>query len=147
MDSRIQRVIDELTGNEALLGMLDSDAANQMLDWGIQMAESIIGEQNGRHDDAALESRLKALRQVMRSAGNWAAGQYVEPASRVQLRERLLESFKLIFGDGTLLPTAAEVDDLLSLVDDKSLTPSQLISKLRKMLEQHSQGDSHAKTA
>jgi hypothetical protein len=55
----------------------------------------------------------------MRSAGNWAAGQYADPASRVRLREKLLGHFATIFGEDAVLPPAEELDAVLNQVDDE----------------------------
>lgn len=135
--SRIQRVIGELTGNEALLEMLDEDAASEMLNWGIRLSTSIVEQTDGLDDmiaDIKLLPRLKAVRGSMRSIGNWAAGKYVEPQSRIQLRDKLLEQFRTIFGDDGQLPSAEALDELLNQVDDKNNTPHQLVHKLIQLI-------------
>jgi hypothetical protein len=86
--------------------------------------------------EVALLPRFKAIRQSMRSLGNWAAGKYEDRESRIQLRDRLLEQFRLIFGERRELPTARQVDELLKQVDDKSQTPHQLILKFKDLIEQ-----------
>ena len=141
MSSRLQRVIEEMTGNEALLEMLDTDAATEMLNWGIATAKSLVRETEDLDDitaNFAILPRLKALRQVMRSVGNWAAGKYADPASRVQLREKLLEQFRMIFGRDKPLPSPQKMDVVLSQADDKNNTPHELILKLKESLEQAS---------
>ena len=139
LNARMERVIEELAGNEALLQMLDTDAATEMLNWGIATAKSIISktrELDNFASDLAILPRLKAIRQSMRAIGNWAAGKYTDPASRVQLRDRLLGNFRTIFGERRELPSARQLDELLSSVDDKNQTPRQLILKLQELLEQ-----------
>lgn len=139
--ARVERVIEEMMGNEALLEMLDTEAATEMLNWGIAAAKSLVKETKGLDDiaaDLAILPRLKAVRQTMRSVGNWAAGKYVNPADRLQLRDRLLENFKLIFGGESRLPSPEKMDELLNQVDDKSNTPHQLILKLKESLEEPS---------
>ena len=133
ISSRIQRAIEELTGNEALLEMLDEIAASEMLNWGIKLSTSIVKQTDELDDllaDIKFLPRLKAVRQSMRSIGNWAAGKYIEPQSRIQLRDKLLEQFRLILGDEAQLPSAEALDELLNQVDDKSNTPHQLVVKL-----------------
>jgi hypothetical protein len=135
----MERVIEELTGNEALLQMLDTDAASEMLDWGIATAKSMLSRTREADEFAAelaILPRLKAIRQTMRSIGNWAAGKYTDPESRAQLREKLLKHFRTIFGERRELPSARQLDDLLRQVDDKNQTPHQLILKLQDLLEQ-----------
>ena len=137
--SRAERIVDEMAGNEALLEMLETEAATEMLNWGIEMATSLVKSTEGL-DEAAAEQellpRLKAVRQVMRSVGNWAAGKYVDPASRVQLRDKLLENFKIIFGEEAPLPSPEKMDELLNQVDDTNNPPHQLILKLKHLLEE-----------
>lgn len=139
--ARVERVIEEMMANEALLEMLETEAATEMLNWGIETAKSLVKETKGLDDlaaDLAIVPRLKAVRQTMRSVGNWAAGKYVDPADRLQLRDRLLENFKLIFGGERRLPSPEKMDELLNQVDDKSNTPHQLILKLKESLEEPS---------
>ena len=139
LNTRMERVIEEITGNEALLQMLDTDAASEMLNWGIATAKAMISRTMELDDFAtelAILPRLKAIRQSMRSIGNWAAGKYADPDSRAQLRDKLLEHFRTIFGERRELPTARQMDDLLRQVDEKGATPHQLILKLQDLLEQ-----------
>ena len=136
--ARVERVIEEMMGNEALLEMLETEAATEMLNWGIEMATSLIKKTNDLDEPAAnlaILPRLKAIRQSMRSIGNWAAGKYTDAASRIELRDTLLERFRTIFGERMILPTKAELDKLLSQADDKNRTPYQLVLKLRELLE------------
>jgi hypothetical protein len=138
LGSRVQRVVEEMMGNEALLEMLESDAAKEMLNWGIEMATLLVKKTDNQDDVAAniaLLPRLKELRQSMRSIGNWAAGKYTDRASRVELRDKLLERFRVIFGERMILPTKKELDTLLNQVDDKKNTSYQLILKLKELLE------------
>ena len=135
----MERVIEELSGNEALLQMLDTHAASEVLEWGIATAKSVINktrDQDGFDAELALLPRLKALRQSMRSIGNWAAGKYAGPESRLELRQKLLGHFRTIFGERRELPSARQLDEVLSQVDDKSHTPRELILKLKDVLEQ-----------
>jgi hypothetical protein len=86
--------------------------------------------------DLAILPRLKAIRQSMRSIGNWAAGKYINPEDRIQLREKLLANFRTIFGERRELPSARQMDEVLRQVDEKSHTPLELILKIRDLFEQ-----------
>ena len=137
--TRIERVIEEMSGNESLLEMLDTDAATEMLNWGIATAKSLVTKTQDLDDfaaDLAILPRLKAIRQSMRSIGNWAAGKYADAASRIQLREKLLENFRVIFGGDATLPSADKLDSVLNQVDDKTNTPNQLILNLKQALDE-----------
>ena len=41
LNARMERAIEEMAGNEALLEMLETDAAKEMLNWGIATARSV----------------------------------------------------------------------------------------------------------
>ncbi|MGB8983573.1 MAG: hypothetical protein WCC12_17020 [Anaerolineales bacterium] len=143
VNTRIQRITEEMMGNEALLEMLETEAATEMLDWGITTAKTLVSKTMELDDfaaDLAILPRLKAIRQSMRSIGNWAAGKYADPASRVQLREKLIGHLRVIFGEDARLPSAAKMDEALSQVDDRRNTPHQLILKLRQLLEEPDEG-------
>ena len=139
LNARMERVIEELAGNEALLEMLETDAAREMLHWGIATAKSMISKTRELDDftaELAILPRLKAIRQSMRSIGNWAAGKYTDPEDRIQLRDKLLGNFRTIFGERRELPSPRQMDEVLSQVDDKSQTPHALILKIRELFEQ-----------
>jgi len=139
LNARMERVIEEMAGNEALLEMLDTAAAREMLNWGIATAKSMMSRARGLDDmdaDLAILPRLKAIRQSMRSIGNWAAGKYVDAEDRIQLREKLLANFRTIFGERRELPSAGQMDEVLGKVDDKSHTPLELILNIRDLFEQ-----------
>ena len=139
LNSRMERVIEEISGNEALLETLDTDAATEMLNWGIAAAKSLISRTTETDDFAGeltLLPRLKAIRQSMRSIANWAAGKYEDTESRAQLRDKLLQHFRTIFGEKREMPSARQLDDLLNQVDDKRYSPKQLILQLQDLLEQ-----------
>ena len=135
--ARIQRVINEMTGNEALLEMLETDAAMEMLEWGKSLAASVVNRTADMDDfaaDLALLPRLKAVRQTIRSVGNWAVGKYADPADRLKLREKLLQHFQTIWGNEAELPTPENLDAVLNEVDNKDQSPVQLIQKLKTVL-------------
>jgi len=135
----MERVIEEISGNEALLETLDTDAATEMLNWGIATAKSLINRTMEPDDFAAelaILPRLKAIRQSMRSVANWAAGKYTDSEDRVKLREKLLGNFRMIFGENSRLPSPEKMDALLNQADDKTNTPHQLILKLKQLLEE-----------
>ena len=68
---RIQRVIEEIAGNEALLEMLETEAAAEMLSWGTEMATSLAKK---TEDEEALLAALEsspANDALGRELGSW----------------------------------------------------------------------------
>lgn len=139
--ARLRQAIEELTGNESLLQMLDTDPARELLEWGVQLATSVVRstQELARTDpEEALQARLKAVRRIMRTVGNWAAGQYADPASREQLKDALLENFRTILGDDARLPSGEQVAATLNEVDQADKSPRQLILRLKQLFEKSS---------
>ena len=135
LEARIEKAVEEISGNEALLEMLETQAAAEMLEWGKVMAASVVRQTKDMDDDGAqieLDARLKAVRQFMRSAGNWAAGKYTDPEDRIQLQQKLLGHYKVITGRDEHLPSDAELEAVLSQADDLAHAPHQLIVNLKK---------------
>jgi hypothetical protein len=139
LDIRLQRAVKELAGNEALLEMLDTDAAAEMLEWGKTLLAGVVEQTADLDDEAAeieLAPRLKAVRQFMRSTGNWAAGKYTDPESRTQLREKLLGHLFWMREDLERLPSAEAIDEILNQVDDPENTQLQLILNMKEFLHE-----------
>ena len=137
LDSRADPIIKEIAGNEALFDMLDTEAANEMLNWGKFAAHSMVNRTTELSDLAAnevLEPGRKAIRQAMRSIGNWAAGRYTDQASRIELRDKLLNHLRAIFGEERL-PSADAMEAVLNQVDDPQRTQQELILRFRQLLE------------
>jgi hypothetical protein len=137
--ARLQKAIAEITGNESLMEMLDADAAAEMLSWAKTVAATLVQATDGMDDVTAetyLEPRLKAVRQTMRSMGNWAAGNYGDPASRAQLRDKLQENLKTIYGEGNDIPTADRIESLLNRTNFMGQTQLQSVQDFKSLLGQ-----------
>ena len=138
INSRIQKYVSQLAGNEALLGMLDTDAATEMMEWATATVTALVKETEGLDDAAAEEAlapKLKAVRQAMRSGGNWAAGQYADPESRASLQAKLAEYRSVISGEpANILPDTMLVS-MLNPVDDQGKTPLQLVQRFKRIME------------
>lgn len=137
INSRIQKFVGEVTGNEALLEMLDTDAATEMLQWATATVTQLVKKTEGMDDATAeqtLEPQLKAVRQTIRSGGNWAAGKYADPESRASLQAKLTEYRSVIYGErANILPDTALIS-LLNQVDDKGKSPLQLVQSFKSVM-------------
>ncbi len=139
LEARLQKAVEEITGNESLLEMLDEEAATEMLAWGKSTVTSLVKQTEGLDDVAAeeqLDPRLKAVRQFMRSAGNWAAGKYTDPADRLQLREKLLGYAKVIYQDESGLPSVEKMDAILNQMNAQPNTQKQSILNLKELFNE-----------
>ena len=139
LEPRLQKAFAEIAGNESLLEMLDTEPAAEMLNWSKTAAASLVQATEGMDDAAAeayLEPRLKAVRQTMRSIGNWAAGNYGDPDSRARLRDKLAENLKMIYGEDKNFPLAEHLESLLNGANLTGQTQLQSIQDFRSLLEQ-----------
>ncbi len=135
LETRIENAKKTITGNESLLDMLDAEAATLLLNWGMELAGSIAQSTADLDDPSAelnMEPRLKALRQFMRAAGNWAAGKYEDALSRVELKDKLLECLQTMRVADAKLPSAAELD--ASLMIQAGAKQQDSILKLKELL-------------
>jgi hypothetical protein len=138
INSRIQKYVSQLAGNEALLGMLDTDAATEMMEWATATVTALVKETEGLDDAAAEEAlapKLKAVRQAMRSGGNWAAGQYADPESRASLQAKLAEYRSVISGEPEKILPDTMLVSMLNPVDDQGKTPLQLVQRFKRIME------------
>jgi hypothetical protein len=138
-EARLQKAIEDITDNESLMEMLDEEAAIEMLDWGKSTVAALVNQTDGLDDAAAeaeLDQRLKAVRQFMRSAGNWAAGKYSDPADRVPLREKLLGYMKAIYGENAHFPSIEKMDAVLNQTDVQQNSQKQLVSNLIELFNE-----------
>ena len=132
IQTRVENAKKLVTGNESLLDMLDADAASELYNLGLDLAVRIAQATNGMDDAAAdqyLEARMKALRQFLRTIGNWAAGKY-DVSGRAGLSEKLNEQVKMVID----MESLKGLQRLLDLVDDKNNTPRALILKIKESL-------------
>ncbi|GJQ52240.1 MAG: hypothetical protein HKUEN02_10870 [Anaerolineaceae bacterium] len=136
LETRIENAKKTITGNESLLDMLDAEAATLLLNWGMELAGSIAQSTADLDDPSAelnMEPRLKALRQFIRAAGNWAAGLYVDSESQSQLQDKLLQQLKIMRGASASLPAADELN--ACLLSAHGAMQEQSILKLKELLE------------
>jgi hypothetical protein len=137
LDTRIERAKKEISGNESLLEMLEEKAASEMFQWGQELAASIASDTSGM-DDAAADQitapRLRALRQALRSIGNWSVGKYADPADRAPLKEKLFEQFQSILGVRSERLSSGEFDKVIDSVDAPIQTPLQLILMMKELI-------------
>jgi hypothetical protein len=137
LDARIERAKKEISGNESLFEMLEADSATEMFNWGLSLAALIAKKTEGLDEPTANEAmapRLKALRQALRSVGNWAAGKYTDPAARLQLKGKLLEQFQLILGESVLI-SPVELNRVIDSVDTPGGSPHPLILAMKAFIE------------
>jgi hypothetical protein len=137
INSRIQKYVGQTTGNEALLEMLDADAATEMLQWATATVTALVKKTEGMDDATAeqtLEPQLKAVRQALRSGGNWAAGKYTDPESRASLQAKLAEYRSVISGEPAKLLPDTMLVSMLNQVDDKGKTPLQLVQSFKQIM-------------
>ena len=133
---RIQRVTESLLENESLTNELEDDPARSLLDWAMSCTRQIVQGTGNLHEEAADEAmapRLKALRQMVRSASRLASRRSPEQDISVELN-RFYELAGKVYGR-SIVPSDADQKELLAGDLPK---PLELIARLRARIEERS---------
>ena len=109
LETRYNRVMVNIAGNESLAGLMDEEASKEMLQWVHGIARGIVDETAGVEDEASADEmmapRLKALRLMTRSLGRWVGeAKTLDEESRLALWNRAGEQGKILFGDSFSMP-------------------------------------------
>jgi len=132
---RVQRVQENIIGNEALGGSLDEAAASEMLSWSLKSAEGIATSTEGMDDETAelsMADRLKALRKLMRHLGRLLGeGLEMDAEGRTWLWDSVQKYARLLYGENIQFPSLEDVMGRLSGGE----APGQIIANLRNIFE------------
>jgi hypothetical protein len=109
LETRYNRVMVNMAGNESLAGLMDEEASKEMLQWVHEIVHGIVDETAGVEDETAADEmmapRLKALRLMTRAIGRWVGEtKSLDEGSRLVLWNRAGEQGKILFGDSFSLP-------------------------------------------
>ena len=140
INERVQRVQENIIGNEALGGSLDESAANEMLSWGLKSAEDIASSTEGMDDETAelsMADYLKALRKLMRHLGRLLGeGLDMDTEGRQWLWDSVQKHARLLYGESIQFPKLEAVMGWLSGGE----SPGQIIARLRNTFEDKNTG-------
>ncbi len=109
LSKRIQKVVESVLENEALVSGLDESAAEILQGWGIKTAAS-VAEKTDQLDDERAERemypKLKASRRLMRTIRIWLRQETETlPEERAQLWAKIEKRAKALYGEGLSLPS------------------------------------------
>ncbi len=139
LGDRIRRAVEGVMGNESLGEGLETESAQSLLDWGIALAQGIAAETGDLDDESAeavMAPRMKAVRKLMRSVGQWVGGQEsLSEADRDFYWGKIVESAAVLYG-GQFSPEALDQAKHLP----GPVTPSELIARIRELIEQPFRG-------
>ncbi len=136
-----RQAVESLLENETLTADLDDEAADVLLQWGIDCAKRIMREtvvvgDTLSSDESAVEAaaygRMRALRRMLREIDEWASGQAEPgPAALAQIASRA----SIVYGrDLSML--AAQADRLESEMAALSAQPAHQIAQLRQRVQE-----------
>lgn len=141
LDRRAARAAESLLSNESLTSDLDDQVASQLLNWGTAHARRIAhgtADLNEAEAEVALAPRLRALRQWMRSVGQWIVGQSsLEAESQPAALATIIEQFAAVYGAGFTAPDSEQREAFLSQLSATRPGSLQLSAALREFLEGH----------
>lgn len=131
---RHRRIADALRGNERLMEGLPGEAAEPLLEWGLDLARGIVRDTAGLSDEAAediLQPRVRAVRRLMMAVGN-ATGTADEPLDF----DAWLKQAAVALGDRFPPPGKIQEQDLRLQWQAQSGRPANQIALLRGFIDQ-----------
>jgi hypothetical protein len=134
LSERIRRVSESILENESLTGELEDAPAKLLLDWALSCTREIVQGTGGLHDAAAEEAmapRLKALRQMLRSASRLASSRSPEVDITAELN-RFYELAGKVYGRH-IMPSDADQEEMVA---GNFPNPQELIARLRTKIDE-----------
>ena len=140
VEKRVERVQEEIMGNEALGGgALDETGASELLSFGLKSAEGIVSSTEGMDDELAelsMADRLKSLRKLMRHLGRLLSeGLDMDAEGRLWLWDSVQKHARILYGEGLQFPSLDDVMDRLS----QGESPGQIIASLRDIFDNNTE--------
>ncbi len=136
---RVRRVAERILENESLTADLDDEAAQALLDWGLDWGEKIARNTADLEDTAAEElmsPKLRALRRLMRTVNRWlGAQQEADAEQRASYLANITAHAATIHGGEFTPPDEDHCQDFLMRQAELADQPSVVIANLRLLLE------------
>jgi len=129
---RIQRAVESILGNETLTADLDDEAARELLDWGVTLAQQIASDTAGMDDAAAEEAMyqpMRALRKMVRAINQWT----LEP-NEIRLK-KIIEQASVIYGADYVAPSLEQSAQFNGQANAWCDDPPEMIRRLRQFIE------------
>ena len=120
LEKRRTQAASSILENEGLTADLNDETADELLNWGLALAEKLVMDSQDLDDDAAEEAMytpLKALRKMLRAINKWLN------SGDATYLETILNQTPLIYGETAVIPPI------------ESLTDIHTISALRQAIE------------
>lgn len=137
---RTRQAVESLLENETLTADLDDEAADALLQWGIDCATrivqdtAVVGDTLSADESAVEEAtypRMRALRRMLREINEWASGGNAsDPAALLQIVTRAS-----IVYERDLSVVTAQIGRLVLELTAMSDQPARQIAQLRQLLE------------
>lgn len=137
---RVQRAVESILDNEALSQDLEDDAASVLLRWGSAWAEELAQATRDLDEVAAqeaLESRLSAVRQMMRSVSRWAANQAaLDESGRSEALQNILDQAARARGEAARALDETQRAQWAARIAALADQPALAVAELRKLIEE-----------
>ncbi|MBD3288777.1 hypothetical protein GF337_08250 [candidate division KSB1 bacterium] len=139
MNERLQLAIESILENESLTADLEDAAATELIDWGTDCAEKIVQRttlDDTADVDAAIETRLKAVRKMMRLINAWIANrQSLSGDEDESMLNQVIDQVKIIYGENHELPAKSQQRHFLRERLPHSNEPVKMVLILRMLIE------------
>jgi hypothetical protein len=138
LQRRIRRVSESFLDNERLTADLDDSAAQELLDWGLNLgsriAKGTADVDDDEQADEAMYPRLRATRRLMRGVNRWVTKERErdQEGSREALNQ-IIEHAQAIYGSAFKPPSEELLAQFLQSQTEFLDNPPRLIANLRQL--------------
>ena len=122
LEKRLKLATSSILENEQLTADLDDEAADQLLQWGLALAEKIVMTTEDLPDEQvedATYTPMRALRKMLRAVNNWASSHDDQQLARVLEQANVVHE---AVGQATAVVVNVSVDSQKAITSNSPLT-------------------------
>ncbi|MBC8508786.1 MAG: hypothetical protein ISR58_15655 [Anaerolineales bacterium] len=139
IEARIEKAAQSILENEKLTADLDDDAAQILLDWGIDSAKQIVQSTLGLDDmeaEDAMYQPMRANRRLMRGVNKFVSRYAIlGEEGQVEALEKIVSQAGVIYGSEYVPPSSDQQSAFLTETKELIADIPQLIARLRSYVE------------
>ncbi len=139
LNQRMDRSAERILGNESLTAYLDDDAADVLIDWGLNCARMIVqrtAEMDEAEAEEAMYQPMRATRRLMKAVNQWIAdSDDLGEDERAELLHKIIDQAAVIYGPGYSPPGQDQRRTLLSKFNKGDKAAATKIKNLRRFVE------------
>lgn len=140
MQQRIDRAAESILENENLTADLNDEAAQVVMDWGINCAREIAMRTVEFLDDEQAEDAMykpmRALRRMLRTINKWSEKiNSLDKEYGINALNNILEEANVVYGTTFRKPDEETIAGILNRQDELTKSPVAFLAHLRSAIE------------